>query len=292
MRITQSFLNNMVRINSDRASAAVVKTSAKLSALSAVEQPSDDPVVAQRLNQLNKFDSRLERLAGNRTRVETDLKTADGVLGSMHEMLVRAKELALSMNNDTLNAQDRANGAQEAEGLLNQMMSLVNQRYDGEKYLFTGRAENRPPQAAAGFKGDDGARFVEVGPGAKIEATLSGSTVFGSGNEVIKSLSDLIDALKGTPGNIGLGQTLDDLDFARQTVLLARTEVGSRLNQLSEIASVSDDVKTNIGLEKANLMGVDVAKLAPELTSAQTMLQTVVETSKQLMARVGHAWMS
>ena len=49
MRITQSFLNNMVRINSDRASAAVVKTSAKLSALSAVEQPSDDPVVAQRL---------------------------------------------------------------------------------------------------------------------------------------------------------------------------------------------------------------------------------------------------
>lgn len=291
MRISQSFLNNMVRLNSTRASEAVVKASAQLSALSAVEKRSDDPVSAQRLSRLDQADAQLDRFANNRGLVETDLRAADSVLGNMHEMMVRAKEIALSMSGDNVNAEDRANGARAAEGVLAQILALANQSYDGDKYLFTGLAENRPPFSAAGvFQGNDGARFVEVGPGAKVEATLRGSTVFGDNNEVVTSVQDLITALKNNDSDAVRG-LLEDLDASRQTVSLARTEVGARLNQLSEIGNVSNDLRTNIRLEQGNLTGIDVAKLAPELSAAQTMLQTVVETSKQLMAQVGHAWM-
>lgn len=298
MRVTQFLITNMARQRTDAASSAYAEAGRKASASSAVEKRSDDPVTASRVAGLDRFLHELDMLEKNRNTVQTELTLADTIVSSMQDAILNAKDIALAMSSDNLNDADRANSAVAVQKILDQIRGLANRQHPGGKYLFGGLAEDRPPFDDAGeYQGNDGLRMVEIGPGVSIEATVSGRDAFGPNQEVLTSLRGLIFALQNptvpgddTTGIKGIQNSLDRLEEARQTLSLARTEIGGRLAILNDVQALSVDLRTSVDYERSGLVAVDIARLAPELTTAKSVLEAVVETSKGLMSQTA-SWL-
>lgn len=291
MRITQQLVANYVRQGLDRANRSVMDAAKQLQSGTSVETPSDDPVKAARIRQLQGADRDFARFEHNRNTVKSDLDSAEGVLGDIHSLVQQAHDIALAMAGDSPGPGIRGNAAVTVGALVDQMTDLINREQISGKHLFTGTGEDKPALDAAGaYQGNEASRSVEVGPGAHIEGTLRGSEVLGPNNELLASMRSLLTALTNDDG-AATRATLDSLESARQTVSLARTTVGARLARLSDVADSSLSLQTQLATEQSELTAVDVAKVAPALSGAQTMLQAVIATSRQILDQVGTGWL-
>jgi flagellar hook-associated protein 3 FlgL len=291
MRVSQNLMNNLVTQSADRASRALLAASQPVRDQTAVASPSADPVRANRIMALDRFENEFDRLDQARGLVANDLTSSESTISSMHDLIVSARDLALSMGNDAIDPQTRQESATLAQRYLDQVMSFANRIDAGGKYQFTGHAEDRPALSSTGlYQGNDGRRFVEVGPGMQVEATLRGQDVFGPNNEVISSLQSLISALSSGDGT-QIRSSLDGLEASRDILSNARTEVGGRLASLLEIEELSANLKNAVQTEKIALTGVDLAQIAPRISSAQASLEAVVQTSQQIMSQIGRSWL-
>lgn len=292
MRITQQLVANLVRQRNEAAAARFYDITSRVSASTSVERPSQDPVRATRINNIERFTHDLDILDTSRRTIKSDLTAAESLVASMQDIVLSVKDIALSMASDTVNADNRANASREVQRLLDQLVGLANRRQPGGKYMFTGLAENAPPidTATGAYRGDNMSRLVEIGPGVSIEATVAGEDVFGPGQEVLTSMRALITALAGDDIT-AIAATLDRLDDAHQIVTLGRTEIGGRLATIDDIDNLSLDLRSTANLEHADLTAVDLGLLAPQLSSAQSMLTAVVETTKNLMQQAASSWL-
>ncbi|PIE17282.1 MAG: flagellar hook-associated protein 3 [Proteobacteria bacterium] len=293
MRVSQTLLNNLVMQKTARAQRGLVEASSKLSARSRVMRPSDDPVGASRLRRLQRSEARLSTLGYNRQTVRGDLEGAETLLESIHNQIVRAQELAMQMSNDSMNEADRAAAGREVELMFDQVIGLANRRQSGNNYLFGGLRDDTPALAADGtYLGNDLNRVVEVAPGIEIEATLTGTEAFGDGMSVLQTISSLAEALND-PDNTGedIGAFLGELNDARNTISLARTEVGTRLSRLDELDELSADLATSIELDKADVEAVDFAAGAAEFAAAQVALNAVIDTSRTMLDYGSGSWL-
>jgi len=287
MRITQRLMQNLVRQNTDRASRAVLDASRPIDEGTNISRPSQDPVTAARLMGLRDLDAQFDRLDRNRNIVKTDLAQAEDVLGGVHELIVRAQEIANGMANDTANASDRQSAAREVRIILSQAVGLANRKDASGKYFFGGTAENRPAFAADGtYQGNEQSRMVEIGAGLQLEATIVGPDVFGPKTEGLTSIERLAVALESNDLS-AIQASIDELAEARQIVSDGRTEIGGRLSTITDIDDIMLSLRTHVGLERAAVEGVDIAAVAPAMSSAQASLEAVVASSRSLMAQIG-----
>ncbi len=290
MRVSQSLIANMVRQGTDRAMRALVAAQRPVQEGTALPTPSTDLLAADRATVLAAFQAELTSHDRARATVTRDLAAIEIALDGMHGLVVEAQDLAIQMGSDTIDATTRQSSAIAAQRLLDQIAALANRRDAGGKYLFTGTAEDLPPLAADhSYQGNDAIRRVEVAPGVTVQATVSGREVFGANDDLIDVMRDLVSALDS--GDAGaVRDTLDRLGLARERISGVRTDVGMRLGTLADLDEVSIGLSTAIQIEDGELRGVDLARVAPALQSAQTMLEAAITTSQQIMAQLGAAW--
>lgn len=162
---------------------AVSKTQEQIASKKRVLTPADDPVAATRILQLNqeladikKFDSSLS-LLGNRMLVE------ESALKGISEQLQKAQEIVLQAGNAALNFDQRGYLATELQSVVDGMAQLMNSKDASGEFLFSGYQGKTQPfvKDANGryqYHGDEGQRFVQVGPVTSIAANDSGHQVF------------------------------------------------------------------------------------------------------------------
>jgi flagellin-like hook-associated protein FlgL len=292
MRVSQALVANIVRQSADRASKSLLAASKPIREGTSVAAPSDNPVAANRLMALDRFERDFERYDKARVQVETDLTSAESTVTTMHDIVTNARDLALAMANDAIDPQTRREMESQAKRYLDQVIAFANRGDASGRYLFTGLAEDQPALTPAGnYLGNDGRRFVTVGPGMEVEATLRGQDVFGTNHEVITSLQDLVTALASGDGD-QIRNAIDPLDNGRRILSGARSEIGGRLAMMRDVGELSFSLQNAVKAEKASIDQVDVAAIAPRIATAQASLEAVVQTSQQLMAQIGKSWIS
>ncbi|MFO0750615.1 MAG: hypothetical protein U1F43_33845 [Myxococcota bacterium] len=276
-------MQNLVRQGADRASRALLEASRPLNEGTGLARPSEEPVQAARLMGLRDFGAQLDRFERNRTLIQTDLGIAEDVLAGIHDLVSTSEDVALAMSNDTVNASDRQAAARQIDVYLNQILGTVNRKDSAGKFLFAGTAEDKAPFAADGtYQGNEGARFVQVGAGLTVQATMSGTVALGDKNQVFQSMKNLRTALEKNDLQ-GIQDSIAALEEARQITLDARTEIGARLSTLNDVLDLNAGLRTHVDLERSSIESVDVAKVAPAMTSAQAALEATVSASKTLM---------
>jgi flagellar hook-associated protein 3 FlgL len=162
---------------------AVSKTQEQISTNKRVLTPADDPIAATRILQLNqeladmeKYNSSLSLLGNRMLREET-------ALIGISERLQKAQEIVIQSGNAVLNADQRKYLATELQTIVDSMAALMNSRDSSGEYLFSGYQGKTQPfvKDADGryqYQGDEGQRFVQVGPVTSIAANDSGFQVF------------------------------------------------------------------------------------------------------------------
>ncbi|MBL4574103.1 MAG: flagellar hook-associated protein FlgL [Gammaproteobacteria bacterium] len=187
------------------------RTESQLASGKRINKPSDDPIGAAKVLNLNSTIAVIDQFSRNVAGAESSLAFEENVIASVNNSLQRVRELAIQGNNATNSYSDRQVIAQEIYQKLDELTSLANTRDGRGDYIFGGFSVDNPPFANISgsivYQGDQGQRFVQIGEGTQTAVGDSGESVFSrvsSGNgtiEIAASSSNSGDAIVGAYGH-------------------------------------------------------------------------------------------
>ena len=184
MRIStqQVFLNNIDNLS--KASSDIFYTQQQLSTGKRVLQPSDDPVASAQIQKFNKEIARTEQFSDNIDVSQRRLELEENTINQVNNLSIRLRELTIQGKNGVLNDSDRRAIASEVGEIVKSLDGLMNTKDVQGEYLFSGNKGFTKPytiDASTGryvFNGDDGQRFIQVGPENQVASTDSGFDIF------------------------------------------------------------------------------------------------------------------
>ncbi|WP_415902019.1 flagellar hook-associated protein FlgL [Neptuniibacter sp. QD29_5] len=197
MRIStqQVFLSNVDNIN--KTNSELFKTQNQLSTGKRIQQPSDDPLASAQIQKFKKEIARTEQYNSNIEVSRRRLELEENTLEQINNISIRLKELAIQGKNGVLSQTDRLSISSEVGELLGQLEGLMNTKDVQGEFLFSGhKGFTKPYEYNAAldsysYAGDDGQRFIQIGPENKIASTDSGFDIF----ETVPKVSGYVDAV-------------------------------------------------------------------------------------------------
>lgn len=275
----------------------MLRSSEQLSSGKRINRPSDDPEAVKTIAAFRESNDRIEQYLRNLQTADRYWVQTETAIGRVNDALVRARELAIQGNNDTLGADQREMIAEEVQQLAQEMLSAANTKINGE-YIFSGFRSNTAafefdpnfPNAspAAVYNGDGNVRRVEINEGQTFEIQMRGDHVFqGDGSpdqvDLFQTIANLEQALRTSnvddddPASVG--QALEDLDKALRQVQQSLGSVGAKTRRIETTRDTlvfqKDTIKTFIS-EKED---VDIAEATYEFQRAQIALQATVSSA-------------
>jgi flagellar hook-associated protein 3 FlgL len=165
-------------------------------------------------------------------------------------------------------------------GIQQQILQYANQSFEGN-YLFAGTAVNTTPfvtdsssSSGVSYKGNSGVNSVQIGDGQTVPANLPGNQLFtASGSDVFQALSDLSSAVS-SGSNVPAAGT--EVQNAFNYINAQRSFYGTTLDRLTTASSFLNQETTQLAQQQNNLVGVDMATAASQLTQAETALDAAM----------------
>lgn len=308
MRVTQNTGFDAVRDNINMSKSRLEQNQLQSATMKKLNKPSDDPVGAAKILEMRTDKLNSEQFHTNAKLAENHLNNTDHALEELSEIILRAKEIALGQaSGASATGTTRVAVAEEIGQLYQQAVSIANRRM-GDRYLFGGYKNDKPPFDADGnFYGDDGQVFVEVGKDVFISMNLPGTDVFntpqttkgvdGYGSENRKPSSigmtenkptvfNELNALRISllSGDIdGVRNTLETFDELHSQVVSKRTQVGARVQGLqSSIQSMEKQLVTQAELG-STIEDADMAKVMSDIAKEELVLKGTLGASKRLI---------
>ncbi|MBO6769490.1 MAG: flagellar biosynthesis protein FlgL [Erythrobacter sp.] len=248
-----------------------------------LERSSDDPVAAARLRML----ARNERIANVDTRnsqlAEADLSLTDQTLGSIADVVVRVRELAVQASGETLSDEQRASIGIEIAGLRENLVLLANSRNIAGHALLGGQTAGAAyvdDGTSVKFVGSTSVTPLEIGEGQSVIPGMTGPDIFEF--DATNGPTDLFAVLGGLAAALSAGgqaaadassAALADLDAGLEKVTTAQTVVGSRLNWIDLMAERRENNAERIADERLDVGGADIAVTMSRLQETMTVLE-------------------
>lgn len=247
-----------------------------------LSRSSDDPAAAARLRMLDRREALAAVDQANSNRAATDLKLADQATGSMADILIRAKELALQARNTTLTATDQGAIATEISNLRQSLLTLANSRDAAGHALFGGEVAGDAYTDIAGtitYQGTATAPSTDLGDGQSVQRSLTGPDMLSfGGTDMFAVLANLSAGLSagGTTALAAADASLSLLDSGLEQMTTTQTVIGTRqawVETINDRRTVAGELLTE---ERSAVGGAD---LAGTITRLQELL-TVLEASQ------------
>ena len=184
MRISTAQIFNRSADNISNASSELVKIQQQLSTGKKVLTPSDDPLASAQIIKLTREVEKTEQYQENIDISRRRISLEESTLDSVNNATLRIKELAIQAKSGAVSDTDRGLIASELEQLESQLLGLMNTKDVQGEYLFSGFQGFTQAYSFDGasnsyvFNGDEGRRFIQVGPDTKIASTDSGFSIF------------------------------------------------------------------------------------------------------------------
>lgn len=119
--------------------------SQQLSTGNVLIDPSSNPVAyAQTLN-LSARIANLNQYQQSNNYAQQNLQLSSSTLQSVSTLINQVQQLAVQMNNGTVNGNDLQNAVTAMQGNLQQLVQLANTQDANGSYIFGGSESNRPP---------------------------------------------------------------------------------------------------------------------------------------------------
>ena len=279
MRITeQSRLSNQVDyLNS--AAERMDRIQQQLATGKRIERASDDPSGAALALSHRKsiaFETQMRRNMENGTAF---LNVTESALNGATEILQRARELSVQAANGTNGPSERASISAEVGQLIQGLAQVGNSNFGGA-YIFSGfqtqtaafQLTGTPPTAIT-YQGDSGQRMHRISAQDTVATNVVGSTAFGS---IFTDLIALRDNLSANAPVATISAGIANIDSALDRVLLARADVGGRINRFESSKARSEDTDTSLQGLRSNIEDIDLGETIVRMTAQQNALQAAL----------------
>lgn len=292
IRVTQLQLHDASLNAMMRSRASLQKVQSEAMTGERVTKPSDDPSAAARGRLLSDLQARSGTYRDVVSQGTTRLQTAEQALAEVGNVLVRARELATAMANETMTAEQRASASTEAEQLRRSLVDLVNTR-DGDEYVFAHvDSHSQPYQDGVGFTYDvdtyADVREAEVAQGRQAQIGASGSRAFAQraadpgSLDVVAAVAGLRDALAANDPD-AVRTSIDTLTTAFGQALGERTAVGERMQTLQRADEQAEQQGTIVAGLKSDLLDADITDALSRLQLAETTVRAALTVSARML---------
>ena len=237
----------------------VVEAQRQISSGQKYRLASDDALAAGLGVQIAWDKSQFAMFKVNQDHVNTSLSSTDAQLNSINIALTKFQQMIVQGRNDALGSDNRKILGQQAEALITAVTQFANAKdANGQNIL---RAE--PVSTAL------------VAPSVSLETGLSYNEVMlGSGAtamDVLAIMTAIKEKLAG--GNAPSDAEMVNFQAALTQVTRAQVKTGLLQNQLDAATESAEVQKTNVELQRSNLLDTDLATATASLVKSNALLQ-------------------
>ncbi len=246
-----------------------------------IRRPSDDPAGAARSVRIREMRGDIGASRGKIETISNELLHQEQALGSMTDMLSRARELAVQMANPTASAAARTSAAVEIEAITSGVIALSNTRV-GAKRLFAGSQTGGDAFDPAGtYLGDSNAISVQAHSTATVQVTLAGDALLrgaSGGPDIIGALNSLEAALSAD-NLTGIQSSLTDLADSTDWLIQQRSVVGSRMQLAGALDTHLEDLDVNLVQEQSQVEDADTIEAYSEVIRTRQAFEAALQVT-------------
>jgi flagellar hook-associated protein 3 FlgL len=256
MRISSRYHSQAMLAQMNTNNERLSKLMEQMSTQKRVNVPSDDPVAATRLVQLNREQSAISQYQDNISRLSGTLSVQESHIKAMSDNLLAINDKLLSANNSTYSQKDMAGYGVELGSMLDSLVDSLNAQNENGSYLFSGTKTDTKPvvlDEATGkyvYQGNDGTRSTTVANSITVQENTNIASAFSSGGndlEMLNQLKDLSEKMQDPNADFNdyqpqIKQVLELESDSRDKVSAMFTDLGGRQNQLTLLDNAHTDV--------------------------------------------------
>ena len=290
MRISEQQRFNSANSKIERARADNAKALDKLATQKEVTNISDAPQSLHKIFRTTANLSNIENYQKNIAFSQGYLERTEAAIANITDNLIRAKEIAIGLANDTNNAESRRMVAPEIEQLIQDIISSANTTY-AERYVFSGFRIKTPTLSREGvYNGDDGAIFLQTSEQDFQKINIQARELFEpSEKEVQEGHKGIIEALKILKSSLinnnkeDLHRSIAELDFQLDKMNFYRAEAGALQNSLNNGMNSLDLEKEHNADYLSKLKDADVFKTSSDFKRTDTILQSALSACNKMI---------
>jgi flagellar hook-associated protein 3 FlgL len=289
MRVTQATTadNALYNLQKDRSSLDSLQE--KIASGLNVNRPSDDPITARQLLELdNKIDKGNQYL-GNITKSSLWLNMTDTALQGISDIIAQAKKVAGTITSGSSDQTVRDNAASLLTELKKQLVNMANTQL-GDQYIFAGYKTDTPPFNPTDFtdnvyKGTNDDMNVEIDQNSIVAMNITGQNLLKGGTygsiDILQTFDDLVTAINNNDVS-GIQSASTNLDKSSDQITNADSDVASRLIRLDSAKTMITNNQNTLQNIYSDTQNVDFTKAAVELTQQQTAFQAALSSTARI----------
>ena len=192
--------------------------SQQLSMGNALTNPADNPTAYSQSLNLGARIANLQSYQQSNQYAQQNLQLSSSSLQSVSTLMNQVQQLAVQMNNATVNSSDLQNAITTMQGNLQQLVQLANTQNGNGQYIYGGSTTDQQPFALQGnntvlYQGDSSQQSLQIGPSLNLPVSQAGNQVFmnipgGNGTFSVTADSGNYGAGSGTV-TLGPGAVID-----------------------------------------------------------------------------------
>ena len=300
MRIsTNTFIEGSVGRLTDLQSK-ISKVQQQISSGKRLITPSDDPIAAAQVVEINNSIALNNQFAKNRLQLANNLNQTDVALSNISDVLQNINETILSASNGLNSPEDKAVMATTLQGQFDQLLSLANSSDSAGNYIFGGNNNNSIPfvKNATGqweYLGSKDNLVVNVDHNSIMPSTIVGSDLFANSADpivdpkkdgIFNQLAIAINALKdpattSTNFDLAISNLASYYNLTSNQVNSVRSDVGNRLKMIDQLDSLGSSRGLQLTQSLSNLQDLDYTQAISDFSRQQTVLQAAQQTFAQ-----------
>ncbi|ELN4158235.1 flagellar hook-associated protein FlgL [Citrobacter braakii] len=258
--------------------------------------PSDDPIAATRITQLNRQQSALDQYQTNIDSASAGMSQQESILDGVNNDLLAIRDDLLEAANGTNTAESLSSLGQDIQSMTEAMVSALNYQDEDGHYVFGGTVNDQPPIVAVDedgdgvtdsytYQGNDDHRQTTVSNGVEVDTNVAVSDFFGDSLAVLNTLTSLSKELQDPSVDPADPQVQSDIQNAIDTVDVASdalnasiATIGETQNTMTMLSSAQTDITTSNDQLISQLSDLDYGPASITFTGLEMAMEATLKT--------------
>lgn len=258
--------------------------------------PSDDPIAATRITELNRQQSALDQYQTNIDSATAGMSQQESILDGVNDDLLAIRDDLLEAANGTNTAESLSSLGQDIQSMTEAMVAALNYQDEDGHYVFGGTVNDRPPIVAVdddgdgvtdsySYQGNSEHRQTTVSNGVEVDTNVAVSDFFGDSLDVLNTLTSLSKELQDQSVDPADPQVQSDIQNAIDTVDVASDElnasiatIGETQNTMTMLSGAQTDISTSNDQLISQLSDLDYGPASITFTGLEMAMQATLKT--------------